>query len=73
VCSADLQLSFRLGRFNNLTNACLKSEVRKEAMNLSYKKDGVQDSNFSEDQCQTGVVVVMEFIVKKLDKLFNVL
>jgi len=42
-------------------------------MNLSYKKDSVQDAKFSEDQCQTGDVVVMELIVKKLDKLFQCL
>jgi len=51
----------------------LQSGVQEEAMNLSYKKDTVQDAKFSEDQCKAGNVVVMELIVKKLDKLFEYL
>lgn len=74
MCSADLQLAFRLGRFNNLTNALVYSlKFAKEAMNLSYKKDSVQGAKLLKDQCQTGDVVVKELIVKKVDTLFQCL
>jgi len=60
VKGAVLQLAFRLGRFNNLTDALVYSLKFKVAKNISHKKDSEPDSKFPGDQYQTGDVAVME-------------